>query len=730
MIKRAALALALVFGFLVGYGAAVKAWPGVPDRAVHHGYFSDINDTQGDQVIQNGYPAWVVDANSFISFIKSKLYSGSARDQTGAAFTILTMLGAPWSRNRPPSANEVSDWESRVREAANYGRVTWNMNYSFSVNSYWQGNNGGGSDPNDDAFYYQNATKLSIVFRNASGAIVYAIKRDCGNPVMNGSFPGLPADWAATGSTVLDYGTATPGQTVHFWHYIWNYGLTDADIWWVPIDGPSSAPTGLSSPNQQTHVPAQQNLNVYTDTFTIPNNAAAGTKYCRLIGWDPTNSSGGRNGRGAETCVTVTIPAKLKAAIYPAPSTMSAGDTVTFNPSIAASNNASPVNGVTCMQTLQVLAPGGGVISTNSVPCTDQSGNASFTVPTGASVPLRTNTYTAPNTTPVGTKICQTLVITNPTQPAYFNSYPADTTSTACAIVAKSPYVHFLGGDVWAGGGFASVAPACNTSAKIGGVTRAHALSDGSVPGSGVAYAAFALNRITNFGSASMALQPTIGVGDAWTFSNINPGNLGFYGAPRHCITDYVGLFTATTPMAGGANIDVTTQGSGVWHVTGGLTIHGLMPDGARQVYIVDGDVDITSDLTYKPNFSSGAAIPSLIVISKHNVHVWSATNQIDGIIEAIGNGTTSGVFYTCWPRPAQATTSTCPNTLTVNGSVLAGGLDLFRTAGAEGASPAQQKQPSEIFNLGPEVYINNALGGANQTTLTINSVRELPPRF
>jgi hypothetical protein len=312
----------------------------------------------------------------------------------------------------------------------------------------------------------------------------------------------------------------------------------------------------------------------------------------------------------------------------------------------------------------------------------------------------------------------------------YYNSYPADTTSRACAIVAKSPYVHFLGGDVWAGGGFASVTPACNTSAKITGVTRAHALADGSTPGSGVEYAAFALNRITNFGSASMALVTTTGVGDAMTFSNISPGNLGFFGAPQHCITDYAALFTATTPLAPGSDINVATQPSGVWHVSGNLTIHGTMPDGSRQVYIVDGDVDIPNDLKYKPNFSSGAAIPSLIIISKHNVHVFSAASQVDGIIEAIGDGATSGVFYTCWPKPAQETTSTCPNTLTVNGSVLSGGLDLSRTGGAEGGSPAQQKQPAEIFNLGPEVYINNALGGVTQTTLTINSVRELPPRF
>jgi len=736
IVKRAALALAVVFGFLVGYGAAAKAWPGVPDRDRWHGYFHNILDDQGGFIIQNGYPDSVNSANEFISFVENKLRNGSGRDKTGAAFTIQTMRGAAggWSRNNPPTANELADWESRVRYADSKGWITWFANFTFSGNTYWQGSNGGGPNPNDDAFYYENGVRRSMIFHDPTSAsgIAYVIKRDCGNPLTNGYMPGLKESWSISGRTTVSTTQPAPGQTVTFHHYLKNTGVTTAtSISAAAYDGGGGLPTGLSSASSNTgNYTAGQERNIKNENFTIPANAAAGAKYCRLIGWDPVNSGGARNGRGSPACVTVIIPAKLKAAIYPSPSTISAGDNVTFNPSISASNNATPVNGVTCTQVQTVVAPGGGVTSTVNVPCVTPSGNPSITVSTGTPAILRTNTYTVPDNIPVGSKVCQTITITNPNNPAYYINYPADMTSTACAIVAKTPYVHFLGGDVWAGGGFASVSAACNNSAKITTVTRSHALAGGMVPGSGVEYAAFALNKITNFGSASMALVPTSGMGDAWTFSNINPGNLGFYGAPQHCITDYSGLFTNTTPMAGGSNINVATQGSGVWHVTGSLTIHGVMPDGARQVYIVDGDVDIPNDLKYKPNFSGGAAIPSLVIISKHNVHVSSATQQIDGIIEAIGDGTSSGIFYTCWPKPAQATTSTCPNTLTVNGSVLAAGLSLDRTAGAEGGTPAQQKQPAEIFNLAPEVYINDALTGTTQTTMTTNNVRELPPRF
>lgn len=726
--KRAALGLLIVLGFLAGYGAAAKAWPGVPDRNQWYGYFNNQLDNQGDTVIPNGIPSNVTNANAFISFMENELKNGSPRGQIGAAFIIQTMRGTSggWSRNHPPTASELADWESRVRYAESQGWIQWSANFTYSGNSYWQGNRGGGPDPNDDAFYYQSGVRISIIFHDQNG-VAYVIKRDCGNPLTNGYMPGLFMGWSGAGNTTVSAAQATPGQTVTFSHYVWDQGPTTALMYWGTFDSQTGAQLAQGGPSSYT---PGNHVNVANDNFTIPANAAAGTQYCRQVGWFWDSSSNSAWGKGTPVCTTVIIPAKLKAAISASPPTVSGGDVLTFNPSISASNNASPVTGVTCSQTQTTYAPSGGATGSSSIPCTDQSGSSSITIGTGASVALKQNTYTVPDTMPVGSKICQTITITNPNNPAYYNNYPADTTSTTCAIVAKSPYVQFLGGDVWAGGGFASVAPACNTGAKLTGVTRAHALADGTTPGSGVAYAAFALDKISNFGSASMALVTTTGTGDAWTFSNINPNSLGFFGAPQHCITDYSALYTSAATLAGGSTVDVAAQGSGVWHTTGNLTIHGVMPDGSRQVYLVDGDVDIDANLTYKPTFAGVSAIPSLIIVSKHNVHVFSAVTQVDGIVEVIGDGVTTGLFRTCWPEPAQATTSTCPTTLTVNGAVLAGGLDLFRTAGAEGNTPTLQKQPAEVFNLGSEVYINDALNSTSTTTLTTSNVRELPPRF
>jgi hypothetical protein len=730
--KRLALAISIAAAFLVGYAGATHAYPGVPDRNEHYGYFNNIFDDQGDNVLNGGIPSWVGQADQLIFFIEQNLDGTNGRAKTGAAFIIQYMLGAPYSRTYLPNASQRADWESRVRFADAHGRIFWFTGYTYNTNSYWQGNNGGGPEPNDEAFYWNNDIRTAILIRNAAGADAVAIKRDCANPVAMNGMPGLDQLWAMRGRSTVSNSSPSPGQSITFDHYLLNYGETQAsNIWEAPFDGPSSAATGLSSAasNVGDFQGGEERL-VQSETMTIPSNAAAGTKYCRLIGWDPDNSWGGHNGRGSEVCATVAIPAKLKAAMGVAPSTMAPGDTATFTPSVSATGNSTPIT-VNCSIARTLFPPTGGSSSLGSQPCVTTAGSTNISIGSGASVVLRANTYASADSIAVGSRICDVITITNPSAASYFTN-PADQTATQCVTIAKTPYVYFLGGDVWSGGGFAAVAPgSCNNAGNITTVTRASTLSaDGSRPGSGTEYAAFALGKITNFGSAGMALVNATGVGDAWTFSNLNTSNLGYYGASQHCITDYIPTYQASTVLAGNTTIDVGTRPNGEWHVTGTLTIHGTMPAGSRQVYYADGNVEVDSDLKYPASYANAAAIPSLVVITKGDVHAWTATNQIDGIFESRGDGTTTGVFRTCWPKIVPATITTCPTTLTVNGAVYAAALDLHRTAGANGATPALQKAPAEIFNLSPEVYINNALNPSGQTALTTTNVRELPPRF
>lgn len=728
-LKGATFAIAIAAAFLIGYGVAAKAWPGVPDRNQLDGYFYAIHDTSGDDIFEGGFPDWVNNANAFISFLRGKLYNGNPRDQIGAAFIIQTMRGEAggWARGHPPNDWEMADWEAGVRYAESRGWIAWYANFTYTGNSLWQGNNGGGPNPNDDAFYYENGTRISMVFRNSNG-LAYAIKRDCGNPLTYGYMPGLERNWTSSARSTVSGPAAYPGQTIKFSHFVKNNGPGAALIWWTTFDTLNSRSLVSGGPN--VYQPGQE-INVNNEFFTIPTNATANQRYCRHVGWDPTNSFGGRYGNAAPACVTVFIPQKLKAVMTASPATIVNGDTTTFTPSIVVQSSGSPTL-VHCTITRTLTQPGGGPSNLGNQPCVDGSGNPDITV-TGGGVTLKPNNYTAPDNVPVGSKICDTINIVLPVEPGFFNN-PADRTATFCVTVAKTPYVRFMGNDVFAGGNFQAVNAACNNQANI--TTNGRALQDGSYAGSVAEYDVFALGKISSFGSASKVLVGSGALGDAsrsMTFANSEPdaSKLGYFGAAQHCINDYISQYNSSPTIAAGA-YNVGGRGSGQWHVTGALSLSGGMPAGGQQVYYADGDVTITGNLTYPATYANAAAIPSLLVITKGNVYVAPTVSQMDGIFVARGNGNTNGVFYTCWPKnePASITNACNSNSLTVNGSVLAGRIDLFRSFGATGGTPDARKAAAEQFNFSPELYLHNVINTSGQTTIQTSNELELPPRF
>lgn len=723
-LRRFALIVASAAAFLVGYGAAAQAWPGVPDRGRWYGYFDNRLDDGGHHVILDGYPSWVDSAGEFISFTRDKLYSGSTRDRTGAAFIIQTMLGDPWNRQRPPTADQMADWESRVWRAGNNHWIGWDNWYTYTYNSYWQGAGGEGShnpNPNDDAFYYEDGTRRSLTFKDNTGRIVYVIKRDCANPLGDGVMPGLQELYNTHGWTTAP-DTALPGQTVTFEHFVELFGDTAARIHYATFEGASSAGTGLPVLTGSNMMTPPRTLNVADENFTIPNDAVAGARYCRLVGWDPRNTWGGRDGRGEEECVTVVIPAKLKAAMAASPKPIAPGDTAIFTPAISATSNASPIT-VQCQIQRTLYPPSGGSSSLGAQPCVTVGGDPDITIGPGASVTLRANTYASPDSIAVGSRICDVITITNPSADSYYNNPAADRTATDCVTVAKSPYVHFTGGDVWAGGGFAAVPPGtCNNNAKITTTTRSRSLADGTTPGSGVTYGAFALGKITTFGSGSMGQVTATGLGDNWTFANTNAANLGFFGSGQHCIPDYIAMYDGSPTLPPGTYL-FTGPSNARWRVLGDATLGGGMLPGVIKVFLVDGNATIANNIVY-PNVTSVDQLPRVVIIAKGDIYVAPGVTQLDGIF------ITRGTFYTCYPKPEPATIGTCNTRLTINGSVSANRVDLFRTAGADGATPSAQKAPAEVFNLGPEVFLKNGLNETTKPTITTSQVRELPPRF
>jgi uncharacterized repeat protein (TIGR01451 family) len=701
------LAVGVLLSFYVGYAGSAQAWPGVPDRDRWYGYFKNQRQTFGDDVLVGGIPAYVDTGDEFIAFIEGKLAAGpGSANGVGAAFIIQTMIGL--SRNLPPTAAEVKEWEDRVHYNEFTGRITWHSWSSYTVNSYYQ------PGPVDDAFYYENGTSDNVAFRNPDGSVAYMLRRECANPV--GNLAPIPdTNYTLTGQTTVNKATAFPGDSVTYTHTIHNAGPDPATTNWAS----RVSPTNTNLATGSTTINSGGNF-VRNENFTIPANAPFGETFCRYIYFSPATNGFGQ-GQSVPACVQVVADFETIPTVVPSATTAQQNDSITFTYRIQITGNTRST-GMACRIVGSNQPPGYTPLPQQDVdknpPLVPQpTTNCLVEFPKNSTTVIATETTNVGNLSP-GSRVCRTLVINPREETGGFRS-----SAEACVVIAKTPYVHFMGNDVWAGGGFQAVNPACNTSAKIQTIGRT--LQDTTVAGSAVEYGAFALNKITNFGSANKGLVDPAGVaGKVLTFSNFDNNNLGFYGASQHCINDYVEKYSSTPVTAEPIAVNVAGKGSGTWHFTGAHQFSGAVPAGVQQVYLVEGDVTITNNLQYPASYGSVSDIPSLIVIATGNITVQSGVQQMDGLF------VTRGIFATCDPAPGNLSVSICANQLVVNGSVIANQINLLRTHGADGSDDTARKVPAEVFNFNAEMYMRSALNGTNGTILRTVDQKDLPPRF
>jgi hypothetical protein len=576
-------------------------------------------------------------------------------------------------------------------------------------------------------FWWEPTTQVTtpgggIEFHDGNGNIVYQLQYSCGNPL--GTVAALPPapNFTITGSTTVSAATVYPGQTVTFKHYLKNSGPDSATINWSTKDGNTNATTSSGS----NAITSGAQVNVKNENVTIPNNAAFGSKYCRYIAFSPAQNGLG-SGNGATVCTQVVANFSLTPIVTPSAPTAQQNDLVTFTYSITVSGPTRSTT-VTCKAAGQTNGPGYTPLpqqnnDRNPAVAPQPGFSCNTELPTG-NTQVATETVDIGNTA-TGSSVCRSLVVNPRDQNGGFRA-----SAEACVVVAKTPYVQFMGNDVWAGGGFAAVTPQCNALAKI--QTVAHTLKNGTVAGSAVEYAAFALGKITNFGSANKALVTSAGpTGEQLTFSNVNTSNLGNFGAAQHCINDYVANYTKASkdPVPGGNAIDVGTKPNGTQLdivSASPISFSGTMPAGSEQVYLIEGSVNISGDIKYPATYTGLTNIPSLVIIATGDITVSRNVQQMDGIFIARGN------FYTC--DVAVGTTLSinppCEKQLTINGSVSAGKLQLLRTFGGDGTNDTQRKRPAEIFNFNSEIYLRNALNGINPNILRTVNEQDLPPRF
>lgn len=749
--KRLLLVAGVATTFMVGYGVAAKAYPddGVYGRAQYHGYFTDREDFYGTHVLPasfggNALPASVNSASSFISFIKggNGLASGSAQRRTGAAFIIQTMIGS--SRTRPPTAAQIAEWEARVNAAQAAGRVTWSFNFSYTINSYYQGT-GQGSNPNDDAFFDDPGTGSSIVFRNAAGTIIYAIRRQCANPVGRGNVNPIPdsANFNMTGrSTVNNVRnvTALPNQTVTFRHYVQNLGpnaTNPTSISWRIYNSLTGAQLASGPSGLSYYADGQEKL-VQTENFRLPAGAIPGTQYCRHVYWSPDSQAGGSGFSNPSACVTVAYDFSLTPVInftvngaVPAGSIAEQGDSITFNYSV---NNSGLTQSMSATCNIYGLSRTGSY--TAPTPPDSASDPGYVPPPTGCPrvFPYNSTTAVASETITAGAAnqtICRAFWV----NPASLTVGPRGT-ETCVRIVAK-PYLKVYGGDVAAGSGLETAPDTCtnNTNAAI---TSWNKRTPGNYAGAGVQYAGFALRAITDFATGR---DNSVGLTTpSWlSFANsagVNNGS-GQYGGTFGsvpCIRDYYSLRPASTS---GLPVNVTDMTTDIYGGTGAVTLTGgtVSPGETITVYI-DGSVFINSNITYTPNWSYNST-PLFQLVVLGNIYIGSGVTQLDGVYIAQRNGAAGGTIYTCATAAAAPTLTngafynSCNSKLTINGAFMANSVEFLRTRGSLSQGivnePSGSSNAGEVFNFNPSLWMVQPLqsgGGAG----SYDAITSLPP--
>lgn len=237
------------------------------------------------------------------------------QNATAAAFTVLTMLGVAPGASKNVACERFWEWAALMDAYDTAGLIHYSEWYAPNgVNTRLSYNQG------TDVSYYTDwdpPSAPSVVFYDPNGSgPLYAIKRDCGNPL--GRLRSLVWDYdlrpliTVTDSTGSTPSTVEPGETLTFTYYIRNWGSTGSPAVncyggklphagyfpTPPTPESGGTPLILACPRVFGVSPA----NIYVggpETVT----ATANTTICRTLFVNPTVHGGGA--RGTEVCIPV-----------------------------------------------------------------------------------------------------------------------------------------------------------------------------------------------------------------------------------------------------------------------------------------------------------------------------------------------------------------------------------------------------------------------------------------
>jgi hypothetical protein len=289
----------------------------------------------------------------------------------------------------------------------------------------------------------------------------------------------------------------------------------------------------------------------------------------------------------------------------------------------------------------------------------------------------------------------------------------------------------------------------------VGGYTDTSISSkNGTTFGSWVEYAIFAVGNIKQTGSgaafAQTGLATTGGTNFPCKYSTLSFANIPASPANGTTCTGVTGTIgnysnvlspspaqdigdrfptNSSTPALPRADL---TGLQGVYTANGPVTISGgnIGGSAAPGEWIVinapNQDVTITGNINYtSKTLHTISEIPQVVIIAGDiTISDASATKvtNIDAWLIAKKNNIKPGNIYTCETDPKSV--SDCPDTLLVNGPVIANKLFLRRTGGTDSGSAA------ETFNLRADAYLwaYGLASGAGKIQ-TVHTA-ELPPRY
>lgn len=308
--------------------------------------------------------------------------------------------------------------------------------------------------------------------------------------------------------------------------------------------------------------------------------------------------------------------------------------------------------------------------------------------------------------------------------------------SATCSVdvttPATRPYFRAYGGDVSAGGGFATASGGCGPPNPTAGILAFNKGVAGGGAGAGVQLAAFAYDKIYEFSSAAMrssatAPNPVAGL----TFSN-NSGTAPYFGnfGAVACAADYS---NASIDSSWPAAVDPGNSYAGNSALVGKVLLKHT------------GNLLITGNVQFSTAARSSVNdIPSLyVIVTGGDIYIDKNVTQLDGVYiaqpSAAGVG---GTIYTCTngnirysltdPTRLLVTpvTNPCNNQLIVNGSFIAKTIKFLRTKGDINDPAAIANEPvggniAEVFNYTPEIFLAPS---PFVFTAPYQSITNLPP--